>query len=322
MTHEPSFILDHNLFSLLPDDVLIESAPLFIIDWKKNVMPNLPMNTDTCRNERDAIAFLGLLSYMFLHWDTPVTTGQGVNDVTHTQGLNICGLILDNQDGTVLALEKNSIHASTSPVQHGEQLAVRSAIERLKVKRPRGSNTTVEEYYRSQLFYGPGDRPEDFIYHGCTLYSSLEPCPMCTATLCVCRMKRNVYLVTDYVYGGSWDWRSEPGRSGIKDKYYQKYDMEYGRLNFTTDDGTVIQNAKRLYGDLLAKIGDSASAEGSLRQKQIFDTLFFDHLRPELQTIFEYFKELKETDLITQGDDRARNQKTLGGLRQLCDAAP
>ncbi|HMF58031.1 MAG TPA: hypothetical protein VK619_16930 [Pyrinomonadaceae bacterium] len=285
-------------------------------------MPNFSTDSDTCRSERDAIAFLGLLSYMFLHWDSPVTTGPGVNDVTHTQGLNICGLILDNQDGEVLALEKNSIHAFTSPVQHGEQLAVRSAIERLKVKRPRGSTTTVEEYYRSQLFYGPGNQPEDFVYRGCTLYSSLEPCPMCTATLCVCRMKRNVYLVPDSVYGGSWDWRGEKERKGIKDKYYQKYDLEYGRLNFMANDGAIIQNAKRLYDDLLAKIGDSASAEGSLRQKQVFDTLFFDHLSPELQAIFDYFKELQETDLITQGDNRIRNQKTLDGLKRLCDTTP
>lgn len=279
-------------------------------------------DSDTCRNERDAIAFLGLLSYMFLHWDSPITTGSGINDITHAQGLNICGLILDNQDGEVLALEKNSIHAFTSPVQHGEQLAVRSAIERLKVKRPRGDNMTVEEYYRSHLFYSPGNQPEDFIYRGCTLYSSLEPCPMCTATLCVCRMKRNIYLVPDNVYGGSWDWRSEPGRSGIKDKYYQKYDMEYGRLDFAISDGPIIQNAKRLYDDLLAKIGDAATADGSLRQKQIFDTFFFDHLRPELQSIFDYFKEVRERDLITGGDDRVRNETTLNGLKRLCDVTP
>lgn len=283
-------------------------------------MPANSIAPQVFRDERDAVAFLGLMSFMFLRWDAPVRTGQGINDVTHSRGLNICGLIIDNQDGEVLALEKNLIHAFISPVQHGEQLAVRSAIERLKVKRPKGDDTTVEDYYRSQLFYGAGSRPEDFIYRGCTLYSSLEPCPMCTATICVCRMKRSVYLVPDSVYGGSWDWRSEPGRSGIKDKYYPKYEMQYSRLEFTGDEGTITQNAKHLYADLLAKIGDSASTEGSLRQKLIYDTLFFDHLYPELRAIFEYFSGVEDTHLITEGDDQLRNLTTLRGLKSLIKA--
>jgi tRNA(Arg) A34 adenosine deaminase TadA len=272
----------------------------------------------TCRNERDAISFIGLMSYMYLNWDAPVKTGEGINDVTHTKGLNICGLIVDNQDGEILALDKNSIHANSSPVQHGEQLVVRSAIERLKIKRPRSGDTTVEEYYRSHLFYGPGRTPEDFIYRGCTLYTTLEPCPMCTATLCVCRMKRIIYLITDNTFGGSWDWRSEPGHGGIKDKYYAKYDTKYERLGLKGSAGPIIDNASRLYDDLLTKIGNSVTDEGSLRQKQVLDTLFFDHLYSELHSICEYFRSVGETDVISEGEDRTRNLMTLRGLKNLC----
>lgn len=67
--------------------------------------------------------------------------------------LNIHALIIDNVDGEVLALEHNQIHAHQSPVEHAEQRALRMAIARIEIKRPRAAVTTVEAYYREQMSY-------------------------------------------------------------------------------------------------------------------------------------------------------------------------
>ena len=112
------------------------------------------------RAERDALAFLGLLSSLYLRFDPPISCGDGdTAQPTHFQGLNIHALIIDNADGEVLALEHNQIHAHQSPVEHAEQRALRMAIARIGAKRPRAPATTVEDYYRAQMFYDDGPGP-------------------------------------------------------------------------------------------------------------------------------------------------------------------
>jgi hypothetical protein len=62
------------------------------------------------RAERDALAFLGLLSSLYLRFDPPISRGDGgTAQPTHFQGLNIHALIVENADGEVLALEHNQI---------------------------------------------------------------------------------------------------------------------------------------------------------------------------------------------------------------------
>src|SRR5204862_6139081 len=133
------------------------------------------------RAERDALAFLGLLSSLYLRFDPPIGSADGSSAAqpTHFQGLNIHALIIDNVDGEVLALEHNQIHAHQSPVEHAEQLALRMAIARIGAKRPRAPATTVEDYYRTQMFYHDGAEDADYLQRGATIYTSLEPCPMC-----------------------------------------------------------------------------------------------------------------------------------------------
>ena len=54
------------------------------------------------RAERDALAFLGLLSSLYLRFDPPIGGGDGdTAQPTHFQGLNIHVLIIDNADGEV-----------------------------------------------------------------------------------------------------------------------------------------------------------------------------------------------------------------------------
>jgi hypothetical protein len=116
------------------------------------------------RAERDALAFLGLLSVLYLRFDPPIRSARETKpEPTHFKGLNVHALIIDNIDGEVLALEHNQIHAHQSPVEHAEQRALRTAIARIGVKRPRAPATTIEDYYRTQMFYDDGAGGVDFL---------------------------------------------------------------------------------------------------------------------------------------------------------------
>jgi hypothetical protein len=142
------------------------------------------------------------------------------------------------------------------------------------------------------------------------LWTTLEPCPMCAATLCVCRMKRVVYVVPDMKYGGSWDGRFSGGK-GLKDTYYAKYDLQYGQLD-PAGRGTISRKAAFIYAALLTKIG-------VLRGAKVLDTLFFDDLHDELKAAFGHFWSISEGDLSAQGTDRDKNLRTLFDLRKLCN---
>ena len=99
-----------------------------------------PQDHALFRAERDALAFLGLLSSLYLRFDPPISSPIGnQSQPTHFHGLNVHALVIDNTDGEVLALEQNQIHAHQSPVEHGEQRVLRAAIARVGEKRPRGS---------------------------------------------------------------------------------------------------------------------------------------------------------------------------------------
>lgn len=277
--------------------------------------------------EKDAIAFLGLLTHMYVSWDPPLKA-LDPKLLTQYHGYNIHAVIVDNTDGEVLALERNLIHEFESPVDHGEQLAVRAAVERLRVKRPRPASQAVEEYYRSSLFYDQGAEPCDFLNKGCTLYTTLEPCPMCTATLLVCRMKRVVYVSADRTYGGSWDARPLPRGgiscnctpssnetqchcNGLHDGYYSKYDQQYEMLSF---DGAT-DNLKRARA-LLQRVRDR-SAE--LESTGVPGTQFFDFMVPELSASYALFNDLQPSQLSSVEIDLTRNTRTLNDLKKLCN---
>lgn len=222
-------------------------------------------------------------------------------------------------DGEPLALTHNSIHKTESPVQHAEQLAVRSANDHLRIKRPRPPSMTVEDYYRNHLFYDTGAAPADFLTRGSTLYTSLEPCPMCAATLCVARMKRIVYFVPDFTYGGSFDGRGLPSGAGIKDHYYARYELSYGQLSFANaaDKSGVTTNASESYTGIVGKIGTDKTTPSTLRSRGLYDTLFFDFLNQDLEAIRRFFATLSVSDLNTTGTERQINLYTLQKLQEL-----
>jgi tRNA(Arg) A34 adenosine deaminase TadA len=257
------------------------------------------------RAERDALAFLGLLSSLYLRFDPPISCGDGdTAQPTHFQGLNIHALIIDNADGEVLALEHNQIHVHQSPVEHAEQRALRMAIARIAAKRPRTPATTVEDYYRTQMFYDEGAEDADFIQRGATIYTSLEPCPMCATTILVCRVKRTVFLLQDTTYGGVW--------VSAKNQYYQKYHLTYGQLNLSEASSPLTLRVRDLHKAMSKRVE-------SVRKGKVIDTLIFDHLIEDLQTGFKLLCELTPDDLATRGDHNATNKRTFDDLRRICN---
>ena len=257
------------------------------------------------RAERDALAFLGLLSSLYLRFDPPISCGDGdTAQPTHFQGLNIHALIIDNADGDVLALEHNQIHAHQSPVEHAEQRALRMAIARIGAKRPRAPATTVKDYYRAQMFYDDGAQESDFLQRGATIYTSLEPCPMCATTILVCRVKRTVFLLQDMTYGGVW--------VSAKNQYYKRYNLTYGQLNLSDAGSPFIMRVHELHQTMCTRV------EG-IRDDKVIDTLIFDHLIEDLQTGFKMLCQASPEDLTTEGDHNATNRRTFDELRRMCN---
>jgi tRNA(Arg) A34 adenosine deaminase TadA len=255
------------------------------------------------RAERDALAFLGLLSSLYLRFDPPISRGDGdAAQPTHFQGLNIHALIIDNADGEVLALEHNQIHAHQSPVEHAEQRALRMAIARIGGKRPRAPATTVEDYYRTQMFYDDGAEDADFLERGATIYTSLEPCPMCATTILVCRVKRTVFLLQDTTYGGVW--------VSAKDQYYRKYNLKYGQLDLSDASSPFATRVRELHQTMSKRV------EG-IRTNKVADTLIFDYLVENLQTGFKMLCKVGHEELMTKGDNNATNRRTLDDLRRM-----
>src|SRR6266487_2474855 len=255
------------------------------------------------RAERDALAFLGLLSSLYLRFDPPISPEDSATAPTHFQGLNIHALIIDNVDGEVLALEHNQIHAHQSPVEHAEQRALRMAIARIAAKRARTPATTVEDYYRTQMFYDDGAEDADFLQRGATIYTSLEPCPMCATTILVCRVKRTVFLLQDTTYGGVW--------VSAKNQYYKEYDLEYGQLNLSAAGSPFIMRVRDLHQTMSKRVE-------RVRNDTVLDTLIFDYLIEDLQTGFKMLCEASPEDLTTKGDHNATNRRTFDDLRRMC----
>lgn len=259
-----------------------------------------PVSTTLMQAERDAVACLGLFAGAFARFDPPVIyTGEAAP--SHVAGLNIHAAVLDNSDGEVLALDRNTIHSDGSPLQHGEQRAVRTAIARVSAKRPRQPGQAVEGYYRSSMFMGKGTTPDDFLNAGGTLYTTLEPCPMCASTLLVCRMKRVVFLLADQKYGGAWQL--------LKTKYYAADESQYSQLTLSGAGSPFADRVGDLFSRVVAKTDE-------LRKKNVRDTHLLDFCRDELGEAFELLLGTKSSDLASVAAGDSRNSTTLAGLQK------
>ena len=82
-------------------------------------------------------------------------------------------LVVDSESGEILAAAHNLRESNKSAIAHAEVLAIEEACKK------RGS----------------------WRLHGCTLYVTLEPCPMCAGALVMSRIDRLVYGAADYKAG-------------------------------------------------------------------------------------------------------------------------
>ncbi len=72
------------------------------------------------------------------------------------------GAVIVSPEGEVIATGVNRVTANNDPTAHAEVSAIRAACQKVK----------------------------DFKLHGCTVYSSCEPCPMCLSALYWAGVKR------------------------------------------------------------------------------------------------------------------------------------
>jgi tRNA(Arg) A34 adenosine deaminase TadA len=243
--------------------------------------------------ERDALCFLGLMSQMYAKFDAQIIGPD--QQPTHTNGLNILALIIDNATGEVLGMQKNAIHHFNNPLLHAEQLTLKEAIERKNILSPRDPATT-SLYYRNHLFNDT--QSYDALNTGSTIYTTLEPCPFCTGALLVSRMKRIVFITPDRTYGNSF--------YNLWSTYYKKYDIHYESLSIDNGNTPLIIQTQQFFSNLMNKIKGMTNIPA---------TLFFDSLSADLQIIFEYFKTVSIKDLKSPGISIEQNTTLLKELQ-------
>jgi tRNA(adenine34) deaminase len=106
------------------------------------------------------------------------------NEAFHRGEVPVGAILLDSE-GVVLSTASNRMEELKDPSGHAEMLAMRAATQKLQ-------NWRLDE---------------------CTLYVSLEPCPMCAGAILLSRVRRVVYAATDFRLGAcggsSWDILNE-----------------------------------------------------------------------------------------------------------------
>jgi len=87
----------------------------------------------------------------------------------HRQGQNPMGCVIADQNGHIIARGRNRVDELKDPTAHAEMMAIRSVVPQMS-----------------------GDSAR-----GWTLYSTLEPCPMCMGTIVMCHIGTVVWAAPD-----------------------------------------------------------------------------------------------------------------------------
>lgn len=257
--------------------------------------------------ERDCLAGLGLLASTAIQFDPAfVTAGK----VSHAHGFNVHCLVVDNIDGEVLALARNRIHADDNPLQHAEQIAVRAALNRLIVKRPRTVGVPVDKYYKSSLLMAPGLTDDDFFNRGCTLYNTFDPCGMCAVTLLVSYVKRISYIFEDEKFEAVYKY--------MKDGFFTGCDSVKEAVHLASVDmGGLVGKISALIRKLREKVHSLEHNPDPSKKVPLVLTL--DHCYDDLCEAITFLIEADASQLTTTGEDLKKNSRTLLDLKRLCN---
>jgi len=108
------------------------------------------------------------------HKASPMQRALAEAEAAAARGEVPVGAVLLGPAGEVLAAAGNRTEADADPTAHAELLAIRAAAR--KIGAPR--------------------------LHGCDLYVTLEPCPMCAQAISLARIRRLYYGASDPKGGG------------------------------------------------------------------------------------------------------------------------
>jgi len=194
----------------------VKSAP----EKKANLAPSKPrsLSKKTAAEERDDIYTLMAYAVVHKNWQTKSTSSGG-------RGHNI-GSVLVDPDGKVVSWARNCNGATSNGTQHGE---VR----------------LMTQYQSKKKLYNLKSH---------TIYTSLEPCAMCSGMMVMQNVGRTVYGQTDLGFGKAMErlqyssakykpyprsenLPSEPAKNGVRvqiDEKFAKYNQEQGgKANIT-----------------------------------------------------------------------------------------
>ena len=93
--------------------------------------------------------------------------------VAYNEGEVPIGAVLTDESGILICKDHNRIEQLNDATAHAEILVLRAASQKLS---------------RRRLL-------------NCSLYSTVEPCPMCAGALVLCRVKNLIYGTTDSKFG-------------------------------------------------------------------------------------------------------------------------
>ena len=85
------------------------------------------------------------------------------------------GAVLTDENGILICADHNRMKQLNDATAHAEMLVLRAASKKIASQ----------------------------ILSNCTLYSTVEPCPMCAGALVLCRVKNLVYGATDSKFGAA-----------------------------------------------------------------------------------------------------------------------
>lgn len=155
------------------------------------------------QEERDKILSLTALAVVYRDWQSPPTSPQ-------SRGHNI-GSILVNKDHEPVFWARNSANITDNGSQHGEVRLIQNFL----------NCNNIGKYA-----------------NGYTVYTSLEPCAMCTGLMTLTRVSRVVYVQADPGYGHARDALKKINYPNVFEQYTpetleQKITLESEFSNYT-----------------------------------------------------------------------------------------